>query len=225
MKKYKIFGAVLMLLLAACKTNADDFPTWKEDGVISNADGKQVQIDMRGIYDALQYAGFTYLAGFKIDKDGTNYPQIAKASNDLSQLHYWGFEKIPNDIFVYQSKIHFVTTDGEVYRLEKDQWQLMQLAFPPDSHIVYSDNNANIIVCYPAALEKAVVRTSGCKSLKNNWQRDFVWHTQTPKVCNGKLFVIDQGQGSAVLKKIDLTTGNELVSKHLKQIPEDLCRL
>jgi hypothetical protein len=225
MRKFKYVGAVALLFLTACATSADTSVTWGEDGHVANSSGKQTRLEIQGIYDALNYAGFTYLAGFKIDKDGTNYPHIAKISNDLSAVNYWSFEKIPNDIFVYKLNIHSVSTDGEVYKLERGNWDLTNLRFPPDSQVVYSDNNSNAIVCYPAALAKAVTRQSGCKSLINQWQLDFVWHTQVPKMCDGKLYAVSQEKDSNIFKKIDITTGKEIFSSQLKQVPEDLCSL
>jgi hypothetical protein len=225
MKKYNIFGAVTLLILTACKTNAELFPVWSEDGVVSNAEGKQIRLKVQGIYDALNYAGHTYLAGFKIDKDGTNYPYIAKISSDLSVVKYWSFETIPNDIFIYQQEIHSVSTDGKVSKLVKNDWRLTELTFPPDSQVIYSDNNTNLIVCYPASLAKAVVRPSGCKSLNNHWQLDFVWRHNVPKMCNGILYAIEQKKNSNTFKKIDITTGKEISSSKLKKVPEDICSL
>lgn len=225
MRKYKVFSAVALLLLTACKTNADASPIWREDGLVTSADGKQQQLDIIGIYDALNYEGSIYLAGFKIDKEGTNYPHIAKINSDISAINYWPFEKIPNDIFVYQKNIHSVSTDGEVYKLENSDWHLTELTFPPDSHVVYSDNNTNLIVCYPAALAKAVVRQSGCKSLNKQWKLDFVWQTQVPKICDGKLYAVAQEKDENIFKQIDITTGKEIFSSQLKQVPENLCSL
>lgn len=224
-KKRNVFVVLALLLLTACKTNADVSPVSREDGLVTSADGKKIQLEIQGIYDALDYEGFAYLAGFKIDKEGTNHPYIAKISSDLSAVNYWLFEKIPNDIFVYQQNIHSVSTDGEVYKLENSDWHLTELKFPPDSQVVYSDNNSNIIVCYPAALAKAVVRKSGCKSLKNQWQQDFVWQTHTPKMCNGKLYAIAQEKDSNVFKKIDISTGKEISSSKLKKVPQNICNL
>jgi len=225
MRKYKVFSAVALLLLTACKTNADASPIWREDGLVTRADGKQQQLDILGIYDALNYDGSIYLAGFKIDKDGINYPHIAKINSDLSAINYWPFEKISNDIFVYQHNIHAVSIDGEAYKLENSDWHLTNLIFPPDSQVVYSNNNLNIIVCYPAALAKAIVRQSGCKSLHNQWQQGFVWQTHTPKMCNGKLYAVAQEKDENIFKQIDITTGKEIFSSQLKQVPEDLCSL
>lgn len=224
-KKSNVFVVLALLLLTACKTNANVSPVSQDDGLVTSADGKKIQLEIQGIYDALDYEGFAYLAGFKIDKEGTTYPYIAKISSDLSAVNYWLFAKIPNDIFVYQKNIHSVSSDGEVYKLENSDWNLTELKFPPDSQVIYSDNNTNLIVCYPAALAKAVVRKSGCKSLKNQWQQDFVWQTHTPKMCNGKLYSIAQEKDSNVFKAIDISTGKEISSSKLKKVPQDICNL
>lgn len=178
MKKFKYFGVVILLAVTACTTNANNPVIWMVDGHIANSAGIQKQLEITGIYDSLNYQGVTYLAGFKIDKDGTNLPQLVGTDTSLSDIHYWEFEKIPNDIFVYQKTAHVVDTDGGIYRLKKGAWQLAPETFPPDSQVVYSDNNVDVIVCYPASPFKNVVRASGCKSFGNNWHLDFVWTTQ-----------------------------------------------
>jgi len=225
LKIYTLFGIAALLLFTAYKTNANTALHWKPDGLVTTIDSKKIRLEILGIYDALHYEDSTYLAGFKIDKDGINYPHIAKINSDLSAINYWPFEKIPNDIFVYQKNIHSVSTDGEVYKLENSDWHLTELTFPPDSHVVYSDNNTNLIVCYPAALAKAVVRQSGCKSLNKQWKLDFFWQTHTPKMCNGKLYAVAQEKDENIFKQIDITTGKEIFSSQLKQVPEDLCSL
>lgn len=225
MKKYNWIVAATLLLLTACQTNANGSLTLGEDGTVTGADGKKLQLDIQGVYDSLNYGGLHYFAGFKIDGEGTNYPYIARVGGDVSAINYWSFEKIPNDIFVYQKNVHVVTTGGQVYSLEKGEWNLIKLNFPKDAQVVFSDNNSNLIICYPAALEKAVLQESGCKSLNNQWQQDFVWHTQVPKMCNGKLYAIAHEKGSNIFKKIDIKKGKEISSSQLKQIPEDLCSL
>lgn len=225
MKKYNWIVAATLLLLTACQTKANGSLILGEDGTVKGADGKKLQLDIQGLYDSLNYDGIHYFAGFKIDEEGTNYPYIASIGDHKSAVKYWPFENIPNDIFVYQKKIHVVTTDGHVYSLEKAEWILIERDFPRDSQVVYSDNNSNLIICYPAALEKAVLQQSGCQSLDNRWKQDFVWHTQVPKMCDGTLYAIAQEKGSSVLKKIDVTTGKEVSSRALKQTPKDLCSL
>lgn len=173
----------------------------------------------------MNFQGVTYIAGFKIDKDGINHPQLAGADTSLSNIHYWAFKKIPNDIFVYQKAVHVVDSDGGIYRLEKGIWQLAPETFPPDSQVVYSDNNADLIVCYSASLLKNVVRASGCKSLDNNWQLDFVWKTQPPKFCKGELYAIEEKKGSYLLNKVNMKTGVITSSKSIVKIPDDLCDL
>lgn len=225
MKKNNWVAAATLLLLTACQNNASGSLTLGEDGTVTGADGKKLQLDIQSIYDNLNYDGLNYFAGFKIDEEGTNHPYIARVGGDVSVVNYWSFEKIPNDIFVYQKNVHLVTTDGHVYSFEKGEWNLIKLTFPKDSQVVFSDDNSNLIICYPAALEKAVLQQSGCKSLNNQWQQDFVWHTQVPKMCDGNLYAVAQEKDSNIFKRIDITTGKEISSRLLKQIPKDLCSL
>jgi hypothetical protein len=225
MKKFKHFGVAILLAVTACTTSANNPVMWKADGHVANSAGIQKQLEITGIYDSLNYQGVTYLVGFKIDKDGTNHPQLVGADTSLSDIRYWEFEKIPNDIFVYQKTVHIVDADGGIYRLEKEVWQLTPETFPPDSQVVYSDNNADLIVCYPVSLFKNVVRASGCKSLGNNWQLDFVWTTQPPKVCAGELYALEEKAGGYLLNKVNIKTGVITSSKTIVKAPDELCIL
>jgi len=225
MKKFKYLGAAMLLALVACKTNAVSSVTWKADGKIANNAGQQKQLSITGVYDSLDYEGITFLAGFKIAKDGTNYPQLVSADESLTNIKYWDMEKIPSDIFVYQKAVHMADMDGSVYKLEKGQWQLAATTFPPESQVVYSDNNTDIILCYPASPLKNVMRESGCKSLENKWKLDFVWITQQPKLCGNQLFVLEELESSSVLKKVDIKTGKVVFSEEIRKHADDICSL
>ncbi len=118
MKKYNWIISTALVLLTACNTNAHGQLTWKEDGSVIGSTGKKSNLNIQGIYDSLEYQGISYLAGFKIDKDGNNFPYIAQVPNDLSSTQYWAFEYIPNDIFIYKEAVHVIAMDGEVYGLK-----------------------------------------------------------------------------------------------------------
>lgn len=225
MNKYGFFGFITIILLTIGKANAEASITWREDGLITSTDGKQHQLYIQGIYDALNYEGSAYLAGFKIDEEGTNYPHVAKISGDLSSINYWSFEKIPNDIFVYQGKIQLVTKDGEIYKFEKNNWHLTSVRFPADSQIVYSDKKANLVVCHPESMEKTGDYNGGCFSTNNDWRLNFIWFTIVPKVCNGQLYIVEEYSESKIRKHIDLATGKILKSDSVKNLPEDICKL
>lgn len=223
----KIYNWLLVTLLftTACQINASGAPTWKTDGVVTSSRGKSVQLDIQGIYDGLNYKGFSYMAGFKVDGEGNNYPHIAQVSDDLSSLTYWPFEQIPNDIFVYKALIHVATMNGQVYSLQNEKWNLTQQQFPRESHVVYSDQQDKLVICYPASMEKASPRNGGCQSINSTWQLDFVWFSIVPKVCKGELYIVEENSESKILKRIDLTTGKILKATSLRNVPEDICTL
>lgn len=225
MKQYNWIIAAVLLLLSACQTNANGSPQWAEDGVVTGAGGKRLQLDIQGIYDSLNYAGQIYLAGFKIDKEGNNYPHIIQMHNDLSSVKYWPFDNIPNDIFVYHEEVHVTTTDGNVYSFQDEKWKLIDKKFPRESQVVHSDHKDDLVVCYPAAMEKTGEQNSGCISTNKKWKLDFVWFTIVPKACNGKLHVVEGSGNSKLFKQIDLATGGILKSKPVKNLPEDICKL
>jgi hypothetical protein len=225
MKQYNWIIAAALLLLSACQTSANGSLQWAEDGVVTGAGGKRLQLDIQGIYDGLSYAGNNYLVGFKIDKEGNNYPHIVQMRDDLSSVKYWPFDNIPNDIFVYHEKVHVTTTDGNVYSLQDEKWELIDKKFPRESQVVYSDSKKDLVVCYPAAMEKTGDHNSGCISTNNKWQLDFVWFTIVPKTCDGKLHIVEENGNSKLFKQIDLATGKTLKSKPVKNVPEDICKL
>ena len=225
MKKYSWIVLATLLLSTACQTNAIGSLKWSEDGVMTGLDGKKLKLDIQGIYDDLSYLGANYFAGFKIDKEGNNYPTIVQVPSDLSSVKYWPFEYIPNDIFIHQEKVHVITTDGQFYVLQDEKWNLIDKKFPRESQAVYSDYKNDLVVCYPAAMEKTGDHISGCTSTSNNWKLDFVWLTIVPKVCNGKLHIVEENSISKLFKQVDLATGKILKSETVKNLPHDICKL
>lgn len=225
MKKYNWLLIIMLIQMAACNTNAGGSFTWKENGVVTSSSGKEIQLDIQGVYDSLDYAGFNYLAGFKKDKEGNNYPYIAQVSDDLLSITYWPFGQIPNDIFIYKTNVHMATMSGHVYMLKNVTWNLSKEHFPRESHVVYSDNQDNAILCYPTAMEKAAAHNGGCRAINNSWQLDAVWFSVVPKICKGELYVVEERGEPKTLKRVDVMTGKVLGSKKVKVIDEDICTL
>lgn len=225
MKKYNWIISTALVLLNACNTNANGQLTWKEDGSVIGSTGKKSHLDIQGIYDSLEYKGISYLAGFKIDNDGNNFPYIAQVLNDLSSTQYWAFERIPNDIFIYKETVHVIAMDGEVYGLKDGKWNLIGKKFPRESQIVYSDYKDNLIVCHPASMEKTGDYNSDCFSTTNNWRLDFIWFNIVPKVCNEQLYLVEESNNSKLFKQVDLLTGKVTKSSSVKNVPNDICNL
>lgn len=225
MKKYNWIISTALVLLAACNTNANGQLTWNEDGSVIGSTGKKSHLDIQGIYDSLEYKGASYLAGFKIDKEGNNFPYIAQVPNDLSSTQYWAFERIPNDIFIYKETVHVIAMDGEVYELKDRKWNLIDKKFPRESQIVYSDHKDSLIVCHPASMEKTGAYNSGCFSTNNNWRLDFIWFNVVPKVCNGQLYLVEESNNSKLFKQVDLVTGKVVKSSPVKNVSDDICQL
>ena len=224
MKQYNWIVVASLLLLTACQTSANGSFKWAENGVVTSAGGNNLQLDIQGIYDNLNYAGTNYFAGFKIDKEGDNHPHIVQVRDDLSSVKYWPFDRIPNDIFVYQEKVHVLTTDGQAYALQNEQWTLIDKKFPRESQVVYSDNKNDLVICYPAALEKTGDQVSGCISTNNNWRLDFIWLTIVPKVCSAKLHIVEEKDNTRQFKQIDLAKGNVIKSEYVKNVPSNICK-
>lgn len=225
MKKFNYFSLVALLLIASCKASEGTSVSWRPDGYVNNSEGKEQRLEITGVFDSLNYEGTTYLTGFKIDKDGINYPQIASIDSSVSKVVYWQVEKIPSDLFLYKNSVHFTDVDGDVYQLVSGTWQQTDMHFPPESQIVYSDNHTELVVCYPASPVKSTVRKSGCKSLTKKWQQEFVWITQLPNICNNLLYAVEEMSNPKVLRKIDMETGIVKESRNVKGEFDDLCKL
>ncbi|PUA27923.1 MAG: hypothetical protein B0W54_15530 [Cellvibrio sp. 79] len=225
MKKYKWIFAVALLVLTAYQASANNFILWKQDGSVTSANGKKIQLEIQGIYDSLEYNSINYLTGFKIDKEGNNSPYIVQIPNDLSSTQYWPFESIPNDIFIHRETVHVITMNGEVYELNDAKWNLTNKQFPRESQIVYSDHKDNLIVCHPASMEKTGDHNSGCFSAANNWKLGFIWFNIVPKVCNGQLYLVEDSNNSKLFKQVNLVTGTVVKSSPVKNVPDDICNL
>ncbi|HTF96671.1 MAG TPA: hypothetical protein VL995_11105 [Cellvibrio sp.] len=225
MKKYKWIFAVVLLVLIACQASANNTTLWKQDGSVTSANGKKIQLEIQGIYDSLEYNGINFLVGFKIDKEGNNSLYIVKIPNDLSSAQYWAFESIHNDIFIHKETVHVITMNGEVYELKDGKWNLTNKQFPRESQIVYSDHKDNLIVCHPASMEKTGDHNSGCFSTANNWKLGFIWFNIVPKVCNGQLYIVEENNSGKVFKQVDLKSGKVMKSELLKNVPDDICKL
>lgn len=212
-----------IFLLTACQTDANNSFHWKEDGSVTGISGKKAKLEIQGVYDSLDYSDTHYLAGFKIDKEGNNYPHIVRVSKDAASIKYWPFEKIPKDIFIYQENVQVITTDGSVYALQGDKWNLINKKFPRDSQVIYSGHKTNLIVCHPASMEKTGNYNSGCFATNEKWRLNFVWFSLVPKVCDGQLYVVEENNTGKLFKKVELTTGKILTFEYLQKLPDDVC--
>lgn len=216
---------IAVILYSALQGHADSLINWKADGQLSSAQGKQIQLDITGIYNHASFANHMFFAGFRIDAEGNNFPIIARVNHKLTQVKYWPLLEVPSDLFVYQQSLHLVTTEGDVFKLDHDFWQLTELRLPPNSKAIYSDENENLVICYPGSIAKAVVEPSGCRSLKHHWEFEQVWQTVEPTVCKDEAYLLSQKPALQMLRKIDLKTGKIVSARPVIHIPKDLCEL
>ena len=226
MKKFNFLSSFLItcFLISSCQANTTNEVKWSEDGKITVPNGKKISLEIQSAYDGLTYLDKTYIAGFKIDKDGNNFPYIVVISHDLSTINYYKFDGIINDIFVHKNAIYANDNSGKVFSFDGKQWPETALVFPVDSFVAYSDNSAELVVCNRASLLKeGDHNNSGCYSLEKKWKYNFFWTTHQPKVCDGKLYLIDSTADN--FKVLSLESGKALSSKAIKNIPSDLCKL
>lgn len=230
MKEFSVFALFSCILISACQAGGIQPLKWFNDGRIQNAQGSEIQLNIQNAYDGIDYNENTYIAGFKIGKDGTNTPTIAKVANDLKNIQYWSFETIINDIFIYQNKLHIVDTGGVVTALANDTWQKSSLNFPKRSEVVYSNKKDHLIICHAASRQKAGSHSgSGCYAIsptqKQNWKMNFTWFDQTPRVCNGTLHTFEAMRKGGVFRAVDLNTGKVDIEQQFSEPPKDLCNI
>ena len=223
MKNLYFLCNLIFFICIASNCRANDIQ-WSEDGEITTSNGKKISLEIQGAYDGLTYLDKTYIAGFKIDKDGNNFPYIVVISHDLSTINYYKFDGIINDIFVHKNAIYANDNSGKVFSFDGKQWPENSMIFPADSFVAYSDNAAELVVCNGASLFKEGDHDgSGCYSLEKKWKYSFFWTTHQPKMCEGKLYLIDSTVEN--FKILSIESGKFLSSKTVKNIPQDLCKI
>jgi hypothetical protein len=225
MKKFNLLFFCLYVILSACHAEALSDIKWMPNGTIITPDGKKHTLDIQSAYDGMTYLDTTYIAGFKINKDGINIPTLSVINSNLSAIKYWTFENSINDIFVYKNSVHVSDSRGNVYLFANEAWQKDELAFPVAAKVIFSDQHNQIIVCSPASLLKEGSSDSGCYSINANWKYSFFWQHTTPKVCSGKLHIFEESRTGGMLRVLSIKTGDILFSKKIKTAPKNICEI
>lgn len=227
MKNFNRLTALIFSLCAVQSCHADEAPhfIWKGNGVVKNAEGKKVQLELQGVNGGLEFDGKIYVYGDKIDSKGINLPTVASVSDDLKNIQYWPFDYILSGLFIYKNELKAYQYSGEVFTLKNEQWEKSELVFPEDTRIIYTDNAEKLIACHPAPMQKeAPNRDGGCFSLNPKWHSHFVWFANTPKLCGNLLYVYEnKTPKSGSLKALTLDTGQVVHEKPLANPPKDLC--
>ena len=215
----------MISMLTSCQANQTNKLTWNFDGSVVNSNGKRISLKLQNAYDGLSYSNMLYVIGYKIDNEGMNHPTIAEISSDMSTANYWSFEQPLADIFLYQNKLHTNSMNGDSFYLQDNNWIKTNLNLPPNSTIVYSNNQEQLVICHPSSLFKSHNEKGGCYSTKPAWKQSFTWRTLKPIVCDGKLHIFETRKTGGSFKLISLFDGKILYSKQLDFVPENLCEI
>src|SRR6266536_1827211 len=101
--------AVTIVLLAFWPSPvcADNLPavTWTGDGRVFRA-GRSVRTELQSVSVAHPTADGIYLAGYKIDAKGVNYPRLIYVSGDLRTTKSWPFAESIAQVFSFRGGLH-----------------------------------------------------------------------------------------------------------------------
>ena len=219
MKNCRAFFLIILLAFAvgAC---ARESLSWNTDGTVV-AGSASLNTGLQNAYTAFETKAGLYLGGFRIDQDGANHPQVVFVSADLDTQKSWLMESSVNQFFEFRNSIYVLTASGLALKAHGADWDPADFAFKPDSIVVWSTED--IVACNPAHLLMAAQGRGGCYSLFKGWQLDANWRGVEPKVCNGRLVVLERIQGALRARQIDLATGTVLATQSVGESLTDLC--
>lgn len=224
MKKYKLILSSFIVFLISCEIVGHNELNWYPNGEVKSSNGKTFQLDLQNIYKAFSAEGMTYLAGFKIDKDGNNDPYLVAIENDSLSVEYWPFRTITNDIFLYKDTLHVNSIEGNVMQYINGHWVNSNLSFPSQSVVSYSDSKNHLVVCYAADIQKTSKRKSGCFSLSPDWNYEFFWFDVEPVFCGDYLNIYESVDDVFFVTSIDIYSGNTVSSKKHHARVVNLCQ-
>ncbi|MCI0505100.1 MAG: hypothetical protein L0Z73_03220 [Gammaproteobacteria bacterium] len=212
---------VLVLLTFSCYAAGKVQLTWKPDGTVFNTSGRSIKLNVQNIYTGKTLNDALYLAGFRIDKEGINHPVVARIAADLNDTAYWNFDTMPQDFFLFDSKVHVNDSSGKVFTLNNSNWESANISLKPNSSIITT--NSDIVACYPSSKFKAVKDTGVCYSVTKNWNVTVNWIDRVPQICGKQIHAFENNFQNPVVKVIDIDTGKILKTKSVKSPPENLC--
>ncbi|WLQ17002.1 hypothetical protein O5O45_13870 [Hahella aquimaris] len=183
--------------------------SWRHDGVVVNQ-GQTLQTELQNAYTGFETDEGLYLAGFKIDRKGENFPFVVFISRNLERVNSWPLETMASQFFEYQQKLYVLDVEGKAFQFDGTDWKPSGLTFKPDSIIISAGEN--LIACSPAPLTKAATGTGSCYSLFKQWDVEANWRAVSPKICDGSLILQDSKSSSTHFLVIEVTSGKLLNS-------------
>ncbi len=217
-KKLLIFLLVCLLPFPAC---LGEGLQWRQDGSIS-LDQHVIQTQLQNVYEALAVNDGIFLAGYKIDKAGANYPCIAFVDKKLDEPHYWPQSIDPKQFFEFDHRVHLLNVEGKVFVFAKEAWQPAAFSLKPNSMVVHSSEF--LVACRPAPLMMTDNELGCCYSPQKQWQVEVNWRSVKPAVCDGMLTVVDERGPKRLAHQIDMKSGKIVKSKQLTAPVEDACQ-
>lgn len=221
MKNFRSFLLIFILPLAVCASSREPM-RWSSNGAVV-AEGATLKTELQNAYTALETKSGLYLGGFKIDTEGVNYPFVVFVSQDLKELKSWPMESSVSHFFQFRGKVHALTAEGQALKENSIGWARTELAFKPESIVVWSGED--IIACNPSPLLMTDKRKGGCYSLFKGWQLNANWQGIEPKICDGKLVVLETLRGGLHIRRVDLTSGTILATQKVGGAVTDLCAM
>ena len=172
MKDFKNYLLPLfcLFLFSAC---ANTQLQWSYD-VSVNRGANVLKTELQNFFAALAVDNGLFLAGYKIDERGINYPYIVYVDSNMNHVKYWEQPSGLKQFFQYQDRTYFLDENGVTSFYENDNWLKSDFIFKPDSIIIYSGEF--FIACKPAPLMKASTERGSCYSPQKNWNVAVSWY-------------------------------------------------
>ncbi len=221
MKNIKKLLIVLLVCLLPFPACLGEGLQWRHDGSVSHGQ-RVIQTQLQSIYEALAVNDGIFLAGYKIDKVGVNYPYIAFVDQKLEEPRYWAQSADPKQFFEFDHRVHLLDVEGTLFFFEKEEWRQAAFSLKPDSIVVHSSNF--LVACRPAPLMMTDTELGCCYSPQKQWQVEVNWRSIKPAVCDGVLTVVEERGPKRIAHRIDLKSGKIVKSKQLTAPVEDACR-
>ena len=214
-----IFIGLLLLFISVEVCSQGDM-TWKPDGRVY-LDNKVIKLKIQNAYFGYNFNNGIYIIGFEIDKESNNTPTLAWLNGVDKKPVYWVFDSVLQEIFVSDGQVNLLDIDGELYKLDQQQWVKQALKLKANSRIINADNG--IIACNPSPLIKESMDYGSCYSVAGKWEVKVSWREIIPRLCGDYLVVVEESQDGLTLKKYNKHNGDLVLLQMAKKVPEDLC--
>lgn len=191
-KAIRLLAFATTLAIPSCAFQLTDAPdeemVIKPEKTIVAPSGTQNELKLDNIYLSRTINGVDFLTGFRIEDNGINTSTIV-IENSNSQINYYSSGEIVTDFFIYANLNMAALLSGKTLSFQNGEWVVNELELPPDSTVIFS-NEETIISCSLRPPLKASNTRGSCTSQNPDCHTEIPWRSIPPKVCNGEIYAI-----------------------------------